>query len=146
MNLISTFNRTAGARVKRLREAAGMTQAELVDQLNARGHRFHTPSLVRVEQGRQPLRFEEAYDVALIFGVDTEALLRDTQDGERVAVQDQQRDALAQIASRRDRIAALEDELIELRREIAYYEMVVHHCEQRLADLTDDATANIGVS
>lgn len=65
---------TTYSRLRELRRGARMTQASLTDAMRAAGHRWHQTTVHRVERGRQPLKHEEATDLAGIFGVPLGAL------------------------------------------------------------------------
>lgn len=108
-----------------------MSQGDLATQM-----RMTQTQISRIEHGR-PITLEEAVTVARVLGVDIGTILNDTTDTEASALQQQQDEATREIAVRRVRVVALQVEITELQRQIAYYEIVVHTTEQRMADLTD---------
>jgi transcriptional regulator with XRE-family HTH domain len=58
-----------GNNLRRLREEADMTQAELAQAMTERGWPWHQSTVARVESGRQSVRFSEAEVLAKILGV-----------------------------------------------------------------------------
>lgn len=64
-----------GAYVAELRAGAGLTQAELANQMRAQGWKWSQQSCWSIEKGRQTLRLQEALDLAHILGVDVWWLL-----------------------------------------------------------------------
>jgi transcriptional regulator with XRE-family HTH domain len=78
-----------GANVKQLREVASVSQAELARRMTERGWPWHQSTVYRVESGRQPMRFEEAVDLADILDVTLDRLTWATGEaGERERVDD----------------------------------------------------------
>lgn len=61
--------------VKRLRDQAGLKQAELVDRLRVNGlEDWHPTTLSRTESGERPVRLSEAVVLAHVLGVTAEEL------------------------------------------------------------------------
>src|SRR5215217_1703109 len=68
------FNKRVGAKLQRIRKAAGLSQADLATQLEARGLPFQQPTILKVEKGSRPLKLEEAYAIAQILRVNVASL------------------------------------------------------------------------
>jgi transcriptional regulator with XRE-family HTH domain len=68
------FNKRVGANLQLIRKAAGWSQADLADQLSRRGLPFHQPTILKIEKGTRPLRFEEAFEIANALGVNVASL------------------------------------------------------------------------
>lgn len=63
-------DQNVAANVRRLRELAGLKQAELVDQLRKDGlEDWHPTTLSRTESGERPVRLSEAHVLARVLGV-----------------------------------------------------------------------------
>lgn len=69
------FDRLVGQNLQQLRVAAGMSQAELADQLTGRGHPMRQQIVAKIEAGQRPLRFREAALFADALEVDVDLLL-----------------------------------------------------------------------
>ena len=91
------FNQRVGANVQRFRTAAGMSQAELADELTHRGYTFQQQGILKVERGSRPLKLEEAQVIAEVLRVDPESLTK--QMDERLAALEQLNTADAAIAN-----------------------------------------------
>jgi transcriptional regulator with XRE-family HTH domain len=65
---------TLGANVRYLREHASISQAELARRMAERGWSWHQATVYRVETGKQPVRFDEALDLADLLGVTLDRL------------------------------------------------------------------------
>jgi transcriptional regulator with XRE-family HTH domain len=65
---------TLGANVRYLREHASISQAELARRMAERGWPWHQATVYRVETGKQPVRFDEALDLAELLGVTLDRL------------------------------------------------------------------------
>lgn len=71
-----------GANVRRLREAAGLTQAELATALSEEGGAaFYPQTITKIEAGRRALKFSEGLAIARVLGV-TPASLDEGIDGD----------------------------------------------------------------
>jgi transcriptional regulator with XRE-family HTH domain len=68
------FNQRVGANLQLIRKAAGWSQADLADQLSRRGLPFHQPTILKIEKGTRPLRFEEAFEIANALGINVASL------------------------------------------------------------------------
>jgi transcriptional regulator with XRE-family HTH domain len=82
------FNKQVGASLQRHRKAAGWSQADIANQLTLRGLSFQQPTVLKVERGSRPLKFEEAVAIADILGIDLAVLAQQIDDeevGEAVA-------------------------------------------------------------
>jgi transcriptional regulator with XRE-family HTH domain len=78
-------DKRVGSNVRRLREAAGITQVELAQAMTERGWQWHQSTVARVESGRQSVRFAEAEDLVQILGTTLERLTRAASEGPEVA-------------------------------------------------------------
>jgi transcriptional regulator with XRE-family HTH domain len=65
---------TLGANVRYLREHASISQTELARRMTDRGWSWHQSTVYRVETGKQPVRFDEAVDLADLLGVTLDRL------------------------------------------------------------------------
>jgi transcriptional regulator with XRE-family HTH domain len=61
-----------GMNLRKVREAANMSQAALAEAMTGRGHAWHQQTVGRVEAGHQPARWKEAVDVAKILRTTTD--------------------------------------------------------------------------
>jgi transcriptional regulator with XRE-family HTH domain len=120
------FNQRVAANIRRFRRAAGMSQAELAYELTARGFSWVQQTVVRVENGSQPLKLEEAEAVGKVLGVDVSVLSQSAENKEIAAAVADLRAALEGISHSRRRIAELEDEA-------RYFEEMRREAERRLA-------------
>jgi transcriptional regulator with XRE-family HTH domain len=101
------FNQRVGANLQRFRKAAGISQADLADALSQRGLSFQQPTILKVERGSRPLKFEEAHTIADILKITPSQLSDYTDDAERAA-------AIAQITAAARNIAEREKEITNL--------------------------------
>jgi transcriptional regulator with XRE-family HTH domain len=60
----SEFNKRVGENLARFRKNAGLSQAELAQMLTDRGLPFQQQTVLKVEKGTRPLKFEEAHAIA----------------------------------------------------------------------------------
>jgi transcriptional regulator with XRE-family HTH domain len=134
------FNRRAGIRVRQLREAAGVSQRDLVDRLGL-GISFSQAQLSRLERGRRVLRLDEAAAFAKALSVDLGALLADADDVELAGIEDQRRSAQAAIAERQKVIIDAQQEIADAERGIRYYETVIENLDGRIARIDERKTA-----
>ncbi|MGH3601091.1 MAG: helix-turn-helix domain-containing protein [Pseudonocardiaceae bacterium] len=58
-----------GERVRRYREAVGLSQEDLAKAMTDAGHRWHQASVFKVEAGTRSVKIEEAVSLATTFGV-----------------------------------------------------------------------------
>lgn len=58
-----------GRRVKELRKAAGLTQAELADRLGRWGKSYHQTTVAKLEAGTRPTTLDELMPLAVALGV-----------------------------------------------------------------------------
>jgi transcriptional regulator with XRE-family HTH domain len=80
------FNQRVGANVRRHREAKGLSQSELSQEMKLLGHKSWVQQTVpRVERGSQPLKLEEACDIAKILDIDLPALTDTFASNETIA-------------------------------------------------------------
>jgi transcriptional regulator with XRE-family HTH domain len=123
------FNQRAGARVKRYRRAAGMSQEQLASDLATLfGLPFHQQAIVKVETGRRPLRLEEAHAVAEILGVDLSLLIYDGHDEEKM-------DLETEVLELQDDIARLRSEISGKEKDAVHLEARLRHARERLRRL-----------
>jgi transcriptional regulator with XRE-family HTH domain len=128
-----SFNERVGANVQRYRKTAGLSQAQLAEQLNKRGHAFAQQGILKIERGSRPLRLDEAQDIAEVLGVEPAALTR--QMDERLAKLDQIRAAEAAII-RLDR--ERQEHWDKLSAQIAEVETQRQEAAQQLATILTD--------
>ena len=69
------FNERVGANVARYRKAAGFSQAELARRLGALDFPVQQPTVLKIEKGTRPLKFDEASSIADLLGVSVTDLL-----------------------------------------------------------------------
>lgn len=67
-------DRRFGNNLRRLREEAEMTQAELAKVMTESGWPWHQSTVARIESGRQSVRFAEAAVLAKILGISLDRL------------------------------------------------------------------------
>lgn len=90
------FSHRLGVRVRTLRTARGLTQADLAKRLTAAGHPLHTTTITKLENGARPTLAAEIEAMAAIFGVPVGAMFGDDHtEGEISAT-------LARLLDRRD--------------------------------------------
>jgi len=66
--------------MRKLREAADMSQVELARQMSEHGHLWHQSTVGRIEAGRQPLRFAEAVALATVLKTSLDRLTWTTSE------------------------------------------------------------------
>lgn len=69
-------NEELGRRLAGLREARGLSQVDVAEQLS-----YSPPVLSRIESGQRGLGAGEALEFADFFGVSVESILRDEEEG-----------------------------------------------------------------
>jgi transcriptional regulator with XRE-family HTH domain len=126
------FNERVGANVRFYRLARGMSQAEMARVLQDQGFPFQQPTILKVEKGTRPLKFEEAEAIAHILGMETMFLSLPDNGSTDVARHDLQH-AMEQIARAETRIAELERELSSWRTEMESAQWAKQNAEARLA-------------
>jgi transcriptional regulator with XRE-family HTH domain len=126
------FNERVGAHVRFYRLARGMSQAEMARFLQDQGFPFQQPTILKVEKGSRPLKFEEAEAIAHILGIDTMLLSLPDNGSTEVARHDLQ-NAMQQVARAETRIAELERELSSWRTELESAQWAKQNAEARLA-------------
>lgn len=72
-----------GQNVRRLREKAGVTQAELASVMGSRGYEMHQVTVGKIETARRPTRVGEVAALASIFDVDVNALFQPSEPCEQ---------------------------------------------------------------
>lgn len=68
------YDALVGHNIREIRRASGMTQADLVADLAARGLSLRQQTIVKIEAGTRPLRLREAQLIAESFRVDVNTL------------------------------------------------------------------------
>ena len=68
-----------GLRLQRFRKSAGLSQAELAQELAERGLPFQQPTILKVEKGTRPLKVDEAVIIAEILNLPVADLIRDAR-------------------------------------------------------------------
>jgi transcriptional regulator with XRE-family HTH domain len=58
-----------GRRLRELRTGLGWSQTEVARRMNALDHQLHQTAVAKIEAGTRPLRLNEAFDLAEVFGV-----------------------------------------------------------------------------
>lgn len=102
-----------GTNIRRLREAKGLSQADLAERL---GDGFHQQTVGKIETGARPLRLSEASQLSLVFGVGIASLAQDDDDAASataalIAARSRVSDTCQQI---RDLAYVLADQLVDL--------------------------------
>jgi transcriptional regulator with XRE-family HTH domain len=120
------FNQRVAANIRRFRKAAAMSQAELAHELTAHGFSWVQQTVVRVENGSQPLKLEEAVAVGKALGVDVSVLSQSAENEEIAAAVADLRAAIEGLTHSRRRIADLEEE-------VRHFEGLRGEAERRLA-------------
>jgi transcriptional regulator with XRE-family HTH domain len=128
------FNERVGANLQRFRQESGMSQSDLAHELASRGLPAQQQTILKIEKGARPLRFEEAAAIGEILGISTEVLLADQSPETNAleAASGQLRNALAVLARCRLRKEELEVELLELDEEIEHCNVLISQAEGRL--------------
>lgn len=65
-----------GANVRRLRDAAGISQAELASLITKSGHDFGEMAVWSIENGRRRVRIDDLFTLGHALGVEATSLLR----------------------------------------------------------------------
>ncbi|MFT2706207.1 helix-turn-helix domain-containing protein [Clavibacter zhangzhiyongii] len=68
------------AQMRRRREALGVTQHLLARRLSDRGLPFHQPTVQRIEDGKRPVKLDEAFVIANELGTDVASMVRPIGD------------------------------------------------------------------
>jgi transcriptional regulator with XRE-family HTH domain len=119
------FNRRVGANLQRFRKATGMSQDGLAHELARRGLPFRQQTILKVEGGARPLKFEEAAAIAEILGLaSADLLFVYSEEQERADATAQLEEALAGIAASRRRFEE----------ETTRYTVQQYEAERRLRD------------
>lgn len=74
-----------GERVRRLREARGWKQTQLMRMLSDQGLALHPTTVAKIERATRPTTLNEAALIARTFGVPLAALLDDASESEAIA-------------------------------------------------------------
>jgi transcriptional regulator with XRE-family HTH domain len=72
---LEALDALVGRNVQELRKAQGMTQTDLANEVTERGIPFRQQTVVKIEQGKRPLRLTEADAVARALNVSVDALV-----------------------------------------------------------------------
>ncbi|GAB3663529.1 hypothetical protein GCM10027596_26810 [Nocardioides korecus] len=74
-----------GARLRQLREKAGMTQAQVSDRLGEHGlEGIYPQTITRLESGARSLKWAEAVALAEVIGFELDALLSESHESARL--------------------------------------------------------------
>jgi transcriptional regulator with XRE-family HTH domain len=122
------FNQRVGVNLQRYRKAKGFSQSDLAEQLSARGLPFQQQTVLKVEKGARPLRFEEACAIAEILRIKLASMSEHIGD-DRMAV------FVVELMGRTRRIAMARKGIEELREETRRKEEEL--CRQ-IEDLTKE--------
>lgn len=127
------FNRRVGANLQKLRKATGMSQDGLARELARRSLPFRQQTILKVEGGARPLKFEEAAAIAEIIGlVSTDRLVNYDEAQEHEAAAAQFDAALAGIQESRRRFEE----------EMTHWTAQQAEAEHRLKALTESKEAD----
>lgn len=106
------FNRLVGRNLQRFRKAAALSQADLAEHLSARGFPFQQQTILKVEKGARPLKFDEVVAIGEILGVPVTALNEEYSESQEIAAATAQlNNAAAAMSMRRRQIAELEEQI-----------------------------------
>jgi transcriptional regulator with XRE-family HTH domain len=122
-----TFNQRVGANLQHLRKAASMSQADLAHELTVAGFPFTQQTLVRVESGSRPLKFEEAIAISELLGINPAALHEQYSESQAAAASMRLQSALADIAR-------IDRQIVELRAERDEHEQARRGAEAELEE------------
>lgn len=105
-----------GRRVKQLRRAEGLTQAQLAERLSQWGRSYHQTTVAKLEAGTRPTSLEELIPLAAALGVSQREFFEDPspadQAAHRVRLAEQELLALrSEFGLAHTRLAQLRDEL-----------------------------------
>lgn len=100
-----------GGRIRVVREAQGMSQQDVADQVADHGVRWHQTTVAKVEAGERELRLSEAVAVADVLGVEVAVLVgADHDDTAEAQGRAAELDAMAQwVESRRRRVRGADE-------------------------------------
>lgn len=73
---MATAEEVAGQELRRLRIGLGWSQEEVAERMKNYGYEWHQTLVGRIEAANRPLRLNEAVDLAALFDVPLERLLR----------------------------------------------------------------------
>ncbi len=69
-----------GGRVRALREAQGLSQAQLGQRMGELGFPMEQPTVYKLEKGARPIRLNELAALCIVFDVPIESMWRGTED------------------------------------------------------------------
>lgn len=104
-----------------------MSQAQLAHELALRGLPFQQQTVLKVEKGSRPLKFEEAHAIAEVLGINSALLSDHTEDEERAA-------ARAALRAAEVSIARCEQEIEHLQQERAHFERLRDEAAAKLLE------------
>jgi transcriptional regulator with XRE-family HTH domain len=88
--------RILGMRLRRLREEAGITQAQLAERMTCQGFSMHQTTIAKIEANQRPVTVNEAVMLAVILDIPMPWLLADPElDEEASALWDELRKVIA---------------------------------------------------
>lgn len=105
-----------GRRVKELRKAAGLTQAELAERLGRWGKSYHQTTVAKLEAGTRPTNLDELMPLAVALGVSQREFFDDPSPADRAEhkVREAEQDLLeihSELMSAFARVKQLQNEL-----------------------------------
>ena len=113
-----------------LRQAKGLSQAELAQRLTESGGSFQQQTILKVEKGTRPLRFEEANHVAAALGVPMSELLGPSAMAQLLRIRNQKSRLLA-------RKRALVAELAQVEQDIEHTQRLEHEAAESFSETPD---------
>lgn len=74
-----TSKNVIGSKIKKLRKEKGLTQRELAEKLQLKGHEFSDLTILRIEQGKRFVPDYEIIFLADFFEITTDELLKNSE-------------------------------------------------------------------
>jgi transcriptional regulator with XRE-family HTH domain len=130
-----SFNQRVGRNIQRLRKAADLSQEDLGQRLALRGFPMKQQTILTIEGGSRPLKWEEGHAIAEVLGVDPESLTVPTE--ERAALLEELRAAETAIVRCDRERREYQHEVDRLTREIERHDQQRHRAAERLVAVLD---------
>jgi transcriptional regulator with XRE-family HTH domain len=127
------FNKRVGQNIQQLRKAAGLSQEDLGQRLALHGMPMKQQTILTIEGGSRPLKWEEGHAIAAVLGVDPESLTVPTE--KRVALLEELRAAETAIVRCDRERQPHQYEINRLNREIERQDQRRHKAAAKLANL-----------
>jgi transcriptional regulator with XRE-family HTH domain len=124
------IERAVGARVREMRRARGISQAQLGQAMGTLGYPMEQPTVYKLENGTRPLRLNEVAALAAVFEVDVMDLLSADFDEE------ERRKALHELLDSNQRRGRLEEALDEAKDRLTAAQQEVDRLRVQLHDET----------